>query len=178
VVVVRDGNGKVSRITCACGAQSEWRLAGRMPPAEIIQKHFIQQGWRLDRHAALCPACQQKRKPIMEKQKAAAPLSLALASHPSEAARAAKKLVFMALMDYYDEAAKAYKPGHSDAKIATECGVAEDFVRKLREADFGPLAAPSELQALHAEVIAQRKHLDEVEARMMQACRRNGWVLG
>lgn len=51
-------NGRVvARLTCAdCGAKDDWTVASKMPPPEILTKHFSNQGW-LVRKKATCPSC-------------------------------------------------------------------------------------------------------------------------
>lgn len=82
---------------------------------------------------------------------------------PTPAAGRAKRLVYMALEDYYDEAKKAYRPGHSDALTAKECNVAEQVVRQIREEAYGPLAEPNEIGGFRAELAAAKTALDEAE---------------
>ena len=95
---------------------------------------------------------------------------------PSDAARKAKQLVFLALLDYYDEAKKSYKPGHTDASLAQQCGCAEEFVRKVRETDFGPLVEPNELKALRAELATAVATVADIGSRLDKLCQRNGWI--
>ena len=66
---------------------------------------------------------------------------------PARSALALKALpeLYMALGDYYDADKKAYKPGWSDDKIASQLKLAPEFVRDRREKDFGPLAKASPL---------------------------------
>lgn len=116
---------------------------------------------------------------------------------PSQAAGRARRLVYMALEDYYDEGKKAYKPGHSDAITAKECNVSEELVRKIREESYGPLAEPSEIAGFRAELAAAKEALDQtartahaqvkvaadayckaiesVERRLSVMAKKNGW---
>lgn len=52
-------------------------------------------------------------------------------------AKKAHRLVMGALEDFYDEAKKRYRPGHTDQSIADEVGVAPAAVAKVREEFFG-----------------------------------------
>lgn len=112
---------------------------------------------------------------------------------PSEAAKKAKRLIYQCLEDYYDDKAKAYRPGYSDERVAKETGAAVGFVREIREADFGPLGCPPELQAVAAEIEAARKELlmaredalrriheihtsiERLSMRLSALCRAKGW---
>lgn len=108
------------------------------------------------------------------------------APKPTPAAGRARRLVYMALEDYYEEDRKAYKPGHSDASIAKDCGVSEACVKQIREESYGPLAVPVDLSGVLAEVRklkreAEAAHKTEMEA--IEACEeridaliaKNGW---
>lgn len=169
VLLVTTAAAIVARASCGCGVTLDWRLASRKPPPDIIRKHFIQRGWRLDR-AALCPTCQEKKPVAIEKTKS---ITQPIAT---DAARTAKQLVFLALIDFYDPASRAYKPGHGDATIAKEYGVAAEFVAKIREADFGPIVEPSEVAELRAEIAELGVRLVAAQRRFDVLAQRNGWV--
>lgn len=105
---------------------------------------------------------------------------------PSDAAKRAKRMVYQALEDYYDDTKKAYRPGYSDESIAKETGAALDFVRRIREEDFGPLGVPPELQTLidHAASLREeigtafasyQSRLDSFNSRITTLCRAQGW---
>lgn len=155
------GGGMCASVIChQCGTSDEWRLS-RIPPPDILKKHFIIRGWQL-RKKPVCPACQAQKKerpamPAVSPQPAA-----------SDAMKKARRLIYMALEDYYDEAARRYREGHSDESIAKETGASLAVVRSIREADFGPLGPPSEFAALQAEV-------ESLRARLTEICTRNGW---
>lgn len=132
------------------------------PKGAVARVHS--NGWETGKRV-ICPACLNKKKkekaemPKPERPTLAAvwpkeePANDAPAQPvPSDAAKRAKRMVYMALEDYYDDSKKGYKSPHSDASIAKELGVSEALVAKIREEDFGPLAEPSELAALRKEL--------------------------
>lgn len=96
---------------------------------------------------------------------------------PTEAAKKAKRLVYQALEDYYDDVRKQYRTGNSDESVAKETGAAVEFVRSIREADFGPLGPPSELEALKIEVIQMGREVSEIHEKIERLYKRNGWAL-
>lgn len=96
---------------------------------------------------------------------------------PTEAAKKAKRLVYQALEDYYDDVHKQYRAGHSDETVAKETGAAVEFVRSIRDADFGPAGPPSELEALKLEVIQMGREVSEIHEKIERLYKRNGWVL-
>lgn len=177
VVIASDPDGQRAIVLCdGCGHADEWRINSRLPPPDIIHKHFTRKGWRLGRKVS-CAECQKRREiPVT---KSPSPQK----TEPTNAARKAKQLVFLALMDYYDEARKAYKAGHSARTIAETASVSEEFVKKVREADFGPLAVPDDVQALRNELRAVHQRIEELSAEKLaihakfdRLCQRNGWI--
>ena len=82
----------------------------------------------------------------------------------TEAAKRMRRFVYQALEGYYDDTARAYRPGHSDSSIASDTGAAEAFVRQIREQDFGPLAMPAELSAIMDAVMAAQQQAKEASA--------------
>lgn len=112
---------------------------------------------------------------------------------PSEAAKKAKRLIYQCLEDYYDDQAKAYRPGHCDESIAKETGASVAFVREIREADFGPIGMPSELRELFELIGSARTKIeatrsefesrlrieaarvDELNRKLAALCRAKGW---
>ena len=113
-----------------------------------------------------CPDARKKRE-----EPAVPELGIAKVEQPAPtpAAGRAKRLVYMALEDYYDEDRKNYKPGHSDASIAQEFGVSEACVRQIREESFGPLVVPLDLNNILTDVRAMRRELEAAHAAQSAA---------
>jgi len=97
------------------------------------------------------------------------------APEQSEAAKKVKRLIYMALEDYYDDAKKQYKSGHTDATIAKELGTSESFVKTIRESDFGPLAIPPEIAAIRAEITNAASLVGKLQTKLNDLCKNNGW---
>lgn len=95
---------------------------------------------------------------------------------PSDDARKARRYVYMALEDYYDDKAHAYKDGQTDAKVAAEAGTSESVVTEIRERDFGPLKPPSELEELREELSAAKALCASLEDRLEVLIKKNGWA--
>lgn len=94
----------------------------------------------------------------------------------TDAAKKNKRTVIIALEDYFDEAARQYRNGQSDDKVAEELGLAPAFVAMVREEFFGKLAEPSEVQAMRSEVAALEKSVAGIKARLDTLVSRNGWA--
>lgn len=145
--------------TCGCGEIIEVKFArGRLPPVPI-RKKILNAGWRLTTKAAICPQCQRKDDPMPEVT--AIPLP-SVAQSPD--ARKVHRAVMGWLEQAYDEIKRTYQPGFSDKSIADETGAAVEYVAKCREDYFGPIAVPSELTKLRAE-IADTTRMIESEAK-------------
>lgn len=166
--------GILARIQCAqCGGHDEWRINGALPPAEILPRHFAKQNWRVGRKP-ICPACQQskpKEKPMPEAVQNVTPIK----PETSEAAKKVKRMIYLALEDYYDDNAKAYRPGHTDESVAKEVGASPSFVATIREADFGPLSPPSEFDEIRKEASALASEIGKLQAKLEAMSKRNGW---
>lgn len=156
---------------------------------EAIAKKLLHEGWRVG-HRLTCPDARKKKEAPMPNDLRDSTSSAALIvgnSSPTPAAGRARRLVYMALEEYYDEAKKAYKPGHSDANIAKECGVAEALVKTIREESYGPLAVPSDLIGIKQEIDrltreakasgdAFQQEVTRLLTRLDNLVRKNNWA--
>lgn len=180
--------GNVAAVVCGCGQREDWRVAGRFPPPDVLKKHFVRRGWNLGRKA-VCGPCQAKKGStetmtstltIQNPPRAngiAPPQQQAAAAVASDAARKAKRLIYQALEDYYDDTKRAYRAAHSDKTIAAELDVAEAVVRQIREESFGPLSEPDEVRAMRAELALAQSEVARLAAAFDKLCSRNGWVV-
>lgn len=156
---------------------------------DALAKMMLNQGWTVG-SKPVCPDCGRKEKKVPPVNKLNPPAGQAQAAPtqpPSDAARKAHRLAMMALEDYYDEAAKTYKQGYSDKRIADETGASEAHVRQTREQYFGPLGEPVELQEYRQRLDAMQAKLDEItlnaaaeigalRSRLSNICTVNGWL--
>ena len=94
----------------------------------------------------------------------------------SDAAKKVKRMIYMALEDYFDDTKGRYKDGKSDAVIAKELGTSEKFVRTIREADYGALKEPDELAEIRAQISAAVSELGKMQNRLDQIAKREGWL--
>jgi hypothetical protein len=176
----------------------------KIPPGqnpEAVARKLLAQGWRIG-HRLVCPDSRKKKEkqmPPSETRMAAMastadPALAAGMSSPSPAAGRARRLVYLALEDYYDEVKRGYKPPHSDASIAKECGVAEQLVKSIREESYGPLAVPGELAEVKREIAGLEQRCKDVQSdatsrlatiardvgtlatRLESICKKNGWA--
>lgn len=179
-----------ARVTCnTCDVHRDVALPKVLPAPPVVRKRIEALGWII-RKRAICPTCSPaaKRKatpmnttlkPITQPVVAPAPHTIPIAS---DAAKRTKRLVFQALEDAYDDVGRKYRPGHSDETVAKETTAAIEFVRQIREADFGPIEAPNELQLIHCKAIAIAARqmavshdLDRLHSEFAALCKSKGW---
>lgn len=147
--VVRDENGRTAqRITClSCGAhdQNTITTSGRAGN-EMLVSYFRRRGWKVDlRRGATCSDCQKSNAAMLRKiqeKKRMETKDRAGVVTPTPAASSKVVEVYMVLDDAYDKAAKRYKPGWSDDRVAKETGAAINLVTERRARDFGPIPPP------------------------------------
>lgn len=155
-------------------------------PPDVIAKQMLNKGWSFGSRLS-CPECGRRRAKSNPDSKKIA-MSTTDKPQASDAARKAKRLVYQALEDAYDDVAKRYRNGWSDDRVAKETGAAPAFVKQIREQDFGPLGEPVELASLRHEVDALRaeasasnadliRRVDALAQKLTNICRQNGWPI-
>lgn len=77
-----------------------------------------------------------------------------MASKPTPAAMKAQANMFALLTTNFDSEAGTFTPGWSDAKVATDTGLAVEHVTEFSRAAFGELKEPSEVRALRDDINA------------------------
>lgn len=174
---------------------------------EGLRRKLEVEGWRLGSRRQ-CPKCNAPKAQSKEKvsvsdkstlMTAAAPRAMAAATppaqSPTDAARAVRRAVIQWLEEAYDVGKSAYRAGVTDDSIAKETGAAVALVKQLREENYGPLAMPSEVAELLAEMSAIRREGTEarelldtklsalngrqtaVEQKLERLAKANGWPL-
>ena len=154
------------RAVCAeCGAVRDWSTDKLFNPGAAVKRAKVA-GWQTGKHI-VCPECQKtKKEQKMSNVERITPKAPAAKQEPTDAAKKAKRMVYLALEDYYDDAAKGYRAGHTDKSVADEIGVAEAFVASIRESDFGPIKEPDEVTQLRAELSEMASEIGKAEIRV------------
>lgn len=149
-----------------------------------VVKRMLQKGWTFGAKLA-CPEHRRcTRKP--SNQNEATPVAT---TAPSPDARAARREAHEHIALYFDIATGLYTDGYSDARIAKETGVAEEWVKHRREEEFGQLAdpKPAEFQAIQNELKrvateaqsafgAFQRSLNEITQKVEAICKARGWA--
>ena len=156
----------VALATCACGATERWS-AQSMPAPEIVIGKFKQKGWAFRHRKPICNACQRPAKeetvkPDTPTLRAVPP---APKPEPTDAAKAMRRLAYVAIEDGYDEAAKRYKAGYTDASIAKDVGCLEKLIADIREQFFGPAAPPEPPEIAELRAAIEQRTAELTEAR-------------
>lgn len=190
--------GKSGAITAqaVCGHCSHvdiFKLPASMPAPEKIRKHFINLGWQITKKMK-CPYCLKKENIDIKEKKGVEEMNNKVSSdklaqtdtnitnraaiaQPTEGAKKVKRLVFQVLEDAYDDVNRRYRPDWNDDRVAKETGAAVEFVRATREADFGPIGPPDEIEAIRLEVDAISRELRKVTDSISAVYKRNGWSI-
>lgn len=169
-----DGGKFCARATCAtCGANRVWRSERGGDPS-ISVKRARQSGWRLGR--ITCPDCVAKAKEKKVNTKANVTPIKADTQIPSPDARQKRRDAHELIALAFDLANGIYKDGYSDARIAKETGLSEDWVARRREDEFGPLKEPDELAALRAELVGAAQTIAQVQAKFEALSKKMGWA--
>jgi len=173
-VEVTSTMGRVTaRVECAqCGAHDDWKIAGRLPPADILPKHFANKGWSL-RKRPVCPVCNapSKKEPDMSN---VAPIKPEVA--PTDAVKAMRRKANELLMFEFEVETGRYKDGWSDERVAKESGMPVAWVTKRRDEEYGPLKEPAEFAEVRAEAKALASEIGKLQAKLDAMAKRNGWA--
>lgn len=174
----RGGDGKwqsVHMIACGkCGAEDLVSAQNTRMSDGHLTGTFQKRGWRVSptgKHA--CPSClaaeTRERRAARQPAPGDTPMKKPPPPPPSPAASSAIVSLYVLLEDAYDRAAKGYRPGWSDERLAKETGLALDVVQRRREADFGPVVVDTTFNDIRAEMALLKgdiAHLREASARL------------
>lgn len=108
----------------------------------------------------LKPVITEDTQPMPTPAKTPTP-ALTVVVEPREMSRTDKRIIFSKLEQVYGDEHTGYSNGWSDQKVASDLGVAVDWVRTLRDENFGPEGHSPEAKVVFEET---RKLLDEVRA--------------
>lgn len=191
VPVWQGGRLQVPLKCATCHNTDHWSATRVLSPDRVIPK-IIQLGWRVD-GSLICPGCiaLHGRKKARDGDIPAASPRLKLIEDVMSSTNVTKletqtpkllddlkrnkRLVILALEDYYDEAAHAYRPGKNDKVVADELNLSPGFVVNVREEFYGKLVEPDEIGELRSDIVAARKIIDDLDGKLTGLCNRNGW---
>lgn len=170
------GRLKVAMTCHLCGTTDHWTAAQMVGPQTALPK-VIQMGWRADGKVT-CPACiaAKRKKPEgkVVPMKLVTPVATA-GEVDLDQMKKHKRLVILALEDYFDEAARRYREGKTDKVIAEELDLSEAFVAKVREEFYGAIAEPEEIVWFRTQIATCLQACADLERQLEVMCKRNGW---
>ena len=181
VVRVTDDEGKTTfkaKITCAkCGEVEHFARTGRMECDEF----FRTKGWETDHHTDRdrCPTCVGLRKPKLVASNigqadtdgtSRAQEPVAEIPGPREMTKEDGRLLFREIEQVWDDhpGAEAYKAGWSDARLAGKLGVPLDWVKQIRERDYGGVGEDPAITEYVKEHMAVEKQFGMISAGMQE----------
>lgn len=163
----RYGNGycRVATLICGdCGAVESVRVnaARTLLPDEVIDKKFVQHGWRVGSHAKddRCPKCvaAKKGKTVL---KVVPPSE----TPPRTMGRDDRRIIFEKLNDTYVDEKTGYDSGWSDHRVASDLGVPRKWVENVREEMFGSVGTNAEMTEFLAkcetDIVEAKRFLEE-----------------
>ena len=173
-----DGEGKstfAARITCgSCGAYSDNSGRGNIDNEVFFERH----GWLVAKSADRdrCPACRRnaargraqafgevvKRVDEIMSKIADAKQGEASPEKSREMSREDGRLLSRAIEDHWQESSSSYALGWSDQKIAADMSVPVEWVKTIRERDFGGSGDEPGLALFLAEQVAVRREIGEL----------------
>lgn len=89
-----------------------------------------------------------------------------MATKPSPDAIKAQVQMVRLLTDYFDTETGRYLDPWSDKKIAEQTGMSEAAVAEYREAGFGPLKEPAEVEQLRSDIKALEALTTDLEGSL------------
>jgi hypothetical protein len=159
-------------IVCAqCGARETRVRTG----TENDEDAFRKKGWTVHRRnpaGDYCPSCSTKEQPMKEDkpQLKVVPVEAA-ATVPAEVtiremSKVDGRLISREVEDHWDMAAERYQPGWGDTALAEHLGVPVEWVREIRERDFGGVGEDMALQEAIARQVRITEGLSAYDADM------------
>lgn len=128
----------------ACPREDRLSVNNRRLEAAHVAGSFSAKGWLVgDKGKHLCASCWKMRRDVRrlahDETRAKSQQKEAPMAERSPAAQAKIPELYLILGEAYDAAAKTYKKGWSDERIAQDTGFSIEFVKMRREQDFGPV---------------------------------------
>lgn len=177
VVRHQDGEGKstfAARITCgSCGNYSDNSGRGNIDNEVFFERH----GWLIgkNRERDRCPACRRNAArgratafgevvkrvdQIMTEIQKTKPQASPEVSR--EMSREDGRLLSRTIEDHWQDSSSSYALGWSDQKIAEDLSVPLDWVKTIRERDFGGSGDEPGLALFLAEQVAVKREIGEL----------------
>ncbi len=164
-----------------CGGEDHWTATRIINPNTAIPK-IIRMGWQVG-GKLLCPLCVvahrhgSPSRPKLQIVENIMTNNVAKLETPKllDEQKKNKRLVILALEDYYDESTNRYREGRSDKTTADELNLSAGFIATVREEFYGKLAEPEAIGQFREDLKGMQTGLDNLKAKFETMCNRNGW---
>jgi hypothetical protein len=167
-----DEGGKVTKqaeIKCVgCGRTYHHLRRGEVDS----DAYFKRKGWEVGNNAAhdFCPECVANRKVVKMSDHAKPPPGpVPVANGTANGTervlgREDGRLLSRAIEDHWDDAVKRYRPGWSDVRVGEDQGVPIDWVKTIRERDFGGVGEDPGLEKFIAATVEIKAEMAELHS--------------
>jgi hypothetical protein len=182
-----------ARMTCShCNKPGGVNIIKLLPP-DIIDKKFVQKGWKIDPH--VCPECvanEKKARAVTKKERQEVnnvtpnKPNGTLATNPVLKAvsvdthKATAKLHQLLVLNF-DPDDGCYAEGWSDERVSKESGLSLAHVAEVRNIAYGELKEPEEIAALRKDIkalndligetlVAAQKEVNALNKRVSEIC--------
>lgn len=158
-----------ARFTCArCDAHAEFPLIRqtRAFNPESTIKNAAGAGWDVKHGStrAECPRCQNQRRERAKGEKPGPKAEVIMLQPVTKPLTPDQRLRIRALLDkHFDDGAGRYLDGYTDQRVADELKVARVHVETIREAAYGAIRVPPEMEAAERAVAALEARLSPAE---------------
>lgn len=147
---------------CDDGQLVIFTTAKPLPPS-AVRRFGRERGWDIDRRGKhKCPNCKENEKVHNNLEKTASPSQ----QPPRDMDAHARRRVFRAVDEAYDDVNNRYCPSYSDERIAKDLGVPRKWVETIRNENFGPAGVDPELAAITDEI----ERIDAEVKKAMNTC--------
>lgn len=179
IVKREHGDQLVSQAQVTCSICHRQHHHFRRGPVESEQ-YFRSKGWEIGSAAAkapvdLCPQCveaRRSRKVVQMSEHKKDPEKPAVpATAPLEMTKEDGRLISRIIEEHWDANLNCYHHGWSDQKLADDVGKAVEWVRTIRDRDFGGVGDDPDVHiflekvmALDNETTAEERRLDELSS--------------
>jgi hypothetical protein len=163
-----DGSGRLTfqaQIICVgCGRTFHHLKRGMIESAD----YFKRKGWEVGNNADhdRCPDCADAKGKVVKMADHKKPEPVAEEAQQRTLTREDGRLLSRAIEDHWDDAHKVYRTGWSDVKLATSMGAPVDWVKAIRERDFGGTGEDPGLMAFLAEQVSIRMDLRDLHGQL------------
>jgi hypothetical protein len=145
------------------------------PDDEALTRKIIEkleaEGWKVGNNIShhRCPDCVKRAAQMRAMHaKESKPMNGKVVELPRQMQRADRRVVFAKLEDVYKDEVTGYTVPWNDVKVAEDLGIPVEWVKTVREENFGMLASNPQVAAIHLLRTAIDIMATDIEALQMR----------